>query len=275
MADIRALWRAGAFLSLNLVLVPIYLLLVLSGARPRRWLVGLWCRATCAILGVSLRIDGHPFVACPTLFVANHVSYIDVPALGAVLDARFVAKAEVARWPLFGQLGLLTGTLFIHRRRTEALRQRNALAAAMRGGRSFVLFAEGTSGDGLSVRPFRTSLLSVAEPRVLDRPVAVQPVTLRYVAWRDGTPVDRRNCGLYAWHGEARLLPHLWRVLRAPGVAIEVAIGAPVLSWAVASRKQLGAALHRAVADRLTAPRPESMPEWVAGLPDAAGHSPG
>jgi 1-acyl-sn-glycerol-3-phosphate acyltransferase len=251
LSGFRALWRAAAFLALNLTSVPAYLLLVGFGAPPRRWLIRLWCRATCALLGVTLRLHGTPFTACPTLYVANHVSYIDVVVLGALLDARFIAKAEVARWPLFGQLGALTQTFFVRRRPREALIQRNALAARLRAGHSFVLFAEGTSSDGLAVLPFKTSLLSVAEPWVLDRPVAVQAVTLCYRSWEDGTPIGRDNCDLYAWYGDTELVPHLWRVLGAKGVVIEVGIAAPVLSWAVTGRKQLGAELQGVVAQKL------------------------
>lgn len=269
MSVLRALARATAFVALNLTLVPIYLVAIGFGARPRRWLAALWCRATCAILGVTLRVHGTPFSLCPTLFVANHVSYIDVPVLGALLDARFIAKAEVAGWPLFGQLGQLAQTLFVRRRRSQALVQRNALARAMRAGHSFVLFAEGTSTNGLGILPFKTSLLSVAEPGVVDQPIAIQGVTLAYAAWRNGTPIDQDNCGLYAWFGDTDLLPHLWRVLKAPGVVIAVGIASPMLSWAVNCRKQLGAELQRTIArERELLIRQDFVP--LSGQADAA-----
>lgn len=273
MAALRAASRAAAFLLLNLTLVPIYLLALGFGAPARRALVRLWCRATCAILGVTLRVHGAGFRACPTLFVANHVSYIDIPVIGALLDARFIAKSEVASWPLFGQLGQLTQTLFVRRRRRDALIQRNELATRMQHGQSFVLFAEGTSSDGLSVLPFKTSLLSVAEPWVLDRAVAVQSLTLCYVAWRDGTPIGRSNCDLYAWHGDAELIPHLWRVLRAPGVTIEVGFEAPVLSWTVESRKRLGAELQRSTVQRLEMLRREGLAAIPADDDTAMQHA--
>jgi hypothetical protein len=90
-------------------------------------------------------------------------------------------------WPLFGAIGRAAGTFFIRRRWRDALVQRNTLAARLRAGESFILFAEGTSTDGLDVLPFKTSLLSVAEPWVLDRPIAVQPVTLAYRRLRCGS----------------------------------------------------------------------------------------
>ena len=83
------------------------------------------------------------------------------------------------------------------------------------------------------MRPIKTSLLSVAEPWVLDCPVAVQPVTLVYARLADGTPIGRGNCDLYAWHADAEFVPHLWGVLQLGGVEIRVVAGDPVLSWSV------------------------------------------
>jgi 1-acyl-sn-glycerol-3-phosphate acyltransferase len=252
---VRALTRSLAFAVMNLVLVPPYLLVGRLNARLGRKLIRLYCRATCLILGVEVQRAGEPFQACPTLYVANHVSYLDIVVLGALLDATFIAKMEVASWPLFGQLGRLTGTFFIRRRWRDALAQRNALAARMRAGESFVLFGEGTSTDGLAVRRFKTSLLSVAEPRILDRPVAVQAVTLAFLRLRDGTAIGPDNCDHYAWHGDAEFLPHLWNVLRREGVVIKVVLDEPMLSWSVTNRKRLGAELFRRVAAHLAALR--------------------
>jgi 1-acyl-sn-glycerol-3-phosphate acyltransferase len=252
---LRALTRSLAFAALNLALVPPYLLVGLLNPSLSRALIRLYCRATCLILGVEVRRTGEPFHACPTLYVANHISYLDIVVLGALLDATFIAKMEVASWPLFGQLGRLTGTFFIRRRWRDALVQRNALAARMRAGESFVLFGEGTSTNGLAVRRFKTSLLSVAEPWILDRPVAVQAVTLAFLRLRDGTPIGPDNCDYYAWHGDAEFLPHLWNVLRREGLTVTVVLDEPVLSWSVASRKRLGAELEGRIASNLAALR--------------------
>ena len=94
------------------------------------------------------------------------------------------------------------------------------------------------------MRPIKTSLLSVAEPWILDCPIAVQPVTLVYVRLADGTPIGRDNCDLYAWHADAEFMPHLWGVLQLGGVEIRVVAGDPVLSWSVKSRKVLGRELR-------------------------------
>jgi 1-acyl-sn-glycerol-3-phosphate acyltransferase len=248
---LRGTLRAAAFLALTGILFLVYLPAMLLGNWAMLAVRRLWCRATARILGVRIRVEGRPFTACPTLYVANHVSYLDILAMGAATDGTFIAKSEIAGWPLFGTLGRITRTLFIRRHWRSALIQRNALAARMRLGESFVLFGEGTSSNGLSVLPIKTSLLSVAEPWILDCAVAVQPVTLAYVRLGDGTPIDAGNCDLYAWHSEAEFLPHLWGSMQACGVEIQVIVGQPVLSWSVRSRKPLGRELRLQLAGDL------------------------
>ena len=184
---IRGAVRAVLFLSLTVALLLVYFLAMLLGRRAMLGVRRLWCAATARLLGVRIKHAGRPFTDCPTLFVANHVSYLDVLALGGFADATFIAKSEVARWPLFGLLGAAHRTMFIRRHWRQALLQRNALAARMREGESFILFGEGTSSNGLDVRPIKTSLLSVAEPWILDCPIAVQPITLAYTRLADGT----------------------------------------------------------------------------------------
>ena len=266
---VRGAARAALFLSLTAALLLLYLPAMALGRTAMLAIRGLWCRATARLLGVLVRRVGRPFAVCPTLFVANHVSYLDVLALGALTHGTFIAKAEIAGWPLFGLLGRVTRTMFVRRHWRQALVQRNALAARMRRGESFILFGEGTSSNGLDVLPLKTSLLSVAEPWIVDCPIAVQPVTLAYTRLADGSPIGPENCDLYAWHADATFVPHLWNVLQLGGVEILVTMGEPVLSWSVASRKVLGrelrAHMRRTLAERDAALRAGG----VANLPVA------
>lgn len=235
----RAARRTALFVLGTLMLLPLGLLAQPLGRVARRLAARAWIAAARAAINAVVRVEGVPFRACPTLFVANHVSYLDIVALGGLVDARFIAKSEIRDWPGFGLIARLGGTYFVRRHWRQALIQRNDLAARMRAGESFVLFAEGTSSDGLDVLPFKSALFSVAEPWVLDCPVAVQPVTLAYRRHTDGTPVDAGNAGLYAWFGDAEFAPHLWRAAQGPGIEIVVRFHEPVISWAVKSRKAL------------------------------------
>jgi 1-acyl-sn-glycerol-3-phosphate acyltransferase len=254
----RALLRAVAFLVVTLTLLPLFAAAGLLGRAASQPIRKLWARFCLWLLGLEVRYRGEPMQACATLLVSNHVSYLDIVLLAARTDATFIAKAEVAGWPLFGAIGRAARTFFIRRRWRDALVQRNTLAARLRAGESFILFAEGTSTDGLGVLPLKTSLLSVAELWVLDRPIAVQPVTLAYRRLRSGAAITASNCRRYAWCGDDELLPHLWALLHDDGCAIDVVFGEAVLSWAVDNRKSLGRQLRDTIAAELT---PGSSPK--------------
>lgn len=251
---LRGALRVFLFVALTDLLLLLHFPAIVLGKRAKLAVRRLWCRATARIVGVRFTVAGRAFGDCPTLYIANHVSYLDILVLGAVLDGTFIAKSEIASWPLFGLLGRLTRTLFIRRHWRHALIQRNELAARMRQGESFILFGEGTSSNGLGVLPLKTSLLSVAEPWVLDCPVAVQPVTLVFARLADGTAIGRHNCDLYAWYGDADFLPHLWRAMQHEGLEIQVRMADPTLSWSVRSRKLLGKALHARLSGQLAQP---------------------
>lgn len=257
---LRALARLIGFVILTAVLLPAWVASAPLGRWPRRFLRRWWCKGVLLLLGVHLEVRGRPTAVEPALFVPNHVSYLDIPILGALCDAAFIAKAEIADWPFFGWLARKSGTLFVRRHWREAKRQRDALAARLARTESFVLFAEGTSSPGLDVLPLKTSLLSVAEPNVVDRPIAVQPVVLAYRRLRRGPPIDAHNAELFAWCGDATLLPHLWRVLQLPGVEVVIWFGEPVLSWSVTSRKRLGAQLRATLRAGLAHARRGSAP---------------
>ena len=97
------------------------------------------------------------------LFAANHVSYLDITVLGSLLDASFIAKTEVAGWPLFGWLARLQRSVFIDRRARSTAHQRDSIAARLAAGEALILFPEGTSGDGNRLLPFKSALFSVAD----------------------------------------------------------------------------------------------------------------
>lgn len=268
---LRAVLRTLLLVLQTLVLVPLFLVVRPFGARPAVAVARLWFRGFLAVAGVRVSVSGTPGGGRPILYVPNHVSYLDIAILGARLRAFFTAKSEVVSWPLFGAIGRLGRTIFLRRRRMEARRQRDLLARRLGDGDDVVLFAEGTSSDGMSVLPFKTSLLGVAEPGITARPIHIQPVSLVYLHMRDGTPLAAAGMDRYAWYGDATLLPHLWRVLRLPGCAVEVRFHEPVGSEYVRCRKALGREVRAVLAEaiegahrRLTAQPPAAVPLELA-----------
>ena len=290
LANLRAGRRAAAFFAVTGLLVATYPLAIALGPGARRWSRRFWSRFTCWLLGIRVSVSARgaaPFTACPTLFVANHVSYLDAVIVGSHVDALFTAKSEVDGWPFFGFIARLTGTLFLKRHWRQARVQRDLIAAGMRRGESYVLFPEGTSSNGLGVKPFKTSLLSVAEPWIVDRPVAAQGLTIAYRRLTGSSGASGAygpaNCDLYAWYGDMTFAPHLWEVAKLPGLEVELLFQEPVFSWSVASRKPLTRAIRAEVVSTLAGPSSSAgaavaavagsaTRDGPAELPQAAGY---
>jgi 1-acyl-sn-glycerol-3-phosphate acyltransferase len=234
----RAAARLLRYAVATLPLMPLQALLLALGASLARRLPRWYHRRCCAILGLELRVRGAPAEGQPTLFVANHVSYLDIVALSTLADLSFVAKREVASWPFFGWLARLQRTVFVGRDRRRVDDERDSLATALADGRALVLFAEGTSHDGTRLKPFKSSLLAVAELAPEGRPLTVQPVTIAYTRV-DGMPIGRHLRPFYAWFGDMELASHLWRVLGIGRVTIEIEFHEPVTFARFGSRKAL------------------------------------
>lgn len=276
-ATIRGAVRLALYLGLTLPLMPVQAALValrspLATALPRAY-HGLVLR----ILGIRLEVVGTPSRARPTLFVANHSSYLDIEVLGSLLPVSFVAKSEVGTWPLFGWLARLQRTVFVERRREKAGRGRDDMAARLSAGDSLVLFAEGTSSDGNRVLPFRTALFAVAALEPGGRPLAVQPVSVAAVRL-DGMPLGYEGRPLYAWYGDMDLAPHLWDAVRAGDLGVRVEFHEPVALPRFPSRKALADHCHRVVADgvsRAVSGRAAPAPDAPAGVGLDAGEAAG
>lgn len=228
--------RFALFLLMTAVLVPVYALCGLLGRRTRKAVMRLWFKGACRLCALTVRVCGTPWRDGPALMVANHVSYLDVPVLGSLVDAVFVAKEDVARWPLFGFLARLVRTAFISRRPVEAQRQAQYLGGRLRRGETLLAFPEGTSTSGFVVRPFKTGLFAVAEgvPALW-----VQPVSIAYPRTVAGKALTHGLENHYAWYGDMMLLPHLLTVFGLDGAEVEVTFHEPVQAAAFADRKAL------------------------------------
>ena len=169
----------------------------------------------------------------PILYVANHVSYLDIPVLGCWIDAVFVAKREVADWPGFGALARLGRTVFVTRRPLDAAADCQALSRVLLEGRPATLFPEGTSSSGIEVLPFRSTLFEVAYAWTAEGRVDVQPVTLSYARAADGGPSP------LAWYGDLDFLAHFLRAFTMPPTEIRIRFHPPVRARHFADRKAL------------------------------------
>jgi len=234
-----ATWRLLFYVVLTLVLLPLQLVFVLF--RLRRCATRLplhYHRLCCRIFGFEIIHVGEVSKSHPTLFVANHSSYLDIPVLGATLPASFVAKTEVASWPGFGILAKLQRTVFVDRQRGTTGRQRDDIQARLEAGDNLILFPEGTSNDGNRVLPFRSALLSVAERSIKGAALTVQPVSVSYTGL-NGVPLGHGLRPLLAWYGDMTLGPHLWAFCRLGRVRVVVEFHPATTVEAYSSRKDL------------------------------------
>lgn len=234
-----ATWRLTFYFVLTLVLLPAqltFVLLRLHGLATRLPLH--YHRLCCRIFGFEIVRVGAIAKDRPTLFVGNHSSYLDIPVLGATLPASFVAKTEVASWPGFGMLAKLQRTVFVDRKRGSTHRQRDDIQARLEAGGNLILFPEGTSNDGNRVLPFRSALLSVAERKIKDGALTVQPVSVSYTGL-NGVPLGHGLRPLLAWYGDMTLGPHLWAFCRLGRVRVVVEFHPPTSIDAFSSRKDL------------------------------------
>jgi 1-acyl-sn-glycerol-3-phosphate acyltransferase len=250
--------RAVTYLAWTFALMPVQA----AGLLLRRsWVARLprfYHRQCCRILGFEVRQVGQPVDARPVLFATNHVSYADITVLGSLIAGSFVAKSEIAGWPLFGWLAKLQRSIFVDRRVRSTAQQRDAIAGRLAAGDALILFPEGTSGDGNFTLPFKSALFSVVFDT--DQPVTVQPVSLAYTKL-DGLPIGRRLRPLFAWYGDMDLAPHLWRLLGLGWIEVVVEFHPPVSVADFRSRKALAEYCERRVADgvgRLLAGRTEA-----------------
>jgi len=227
-------------------------------AARARWL-HVACRRALRVLGVRCFAVGTASVGPGTIIVANHVGYLDILVLAATRPAVFVAKREVASWPLFGWFARGAGTRFVDReRRGDVARVAAEFAPAIAAGVSVVLFLEGTSTDGRTVKPFKSSLLA---PAVAAHWVVV-PAALSY-----GLPAGHDVAEEVCWWGDRTLLPHLLHLFTLPRIAAYVAWGAA--EPAGGDRKALAARLHAHVSRLHTALHKD--PQEMFAAPTSAG----
>lgn len=164
--------------------------------------------------GIDISLKGNPSPKVGTLFIMNHISWADIPVMMAILDADFVAKADILTWPMIGALARRFSPVFVARdaqRRSHA--QADAIRHRLNAGRSVILCPEGTTSDGTGILPFRTSLFSAA-----DAASAVQPVILRYLL-PDGSVLPPERQREVAWIADDDLLSGAARLARLKTLA--------------------------------------------------------
>jgi 1-acyl-sn-glycerol-3-phosphate acyltransferase len=230
-------------------------LLAIPGRGKVRFAMLYW-RVAGAILGLRVTVRGAPAAGVPVIFVANHSSWVDIVALGGVLPGCFVAKADVAGWPLVNLVARLGRSIFVSRSRAGVKKEGDELCERLATGDNIILFPEGTTSDGTRTLPFSSSFLALADGPA--RPW-VQPVTIVYDA-QDGLPVRRRDRPGIAWYGDMDLASHYLRVGRRRSLHATIVLDSAIAPGTYPNRKALSAVLEARLTANAAALRQGRMP---------------
>jgi len=245
--------KMAAFALIVILVIPTQGLFVLLYKGPATYYVPqLWHNCVRLIFGIKYRIEGTPFTDSQTLYISNHLSYLDISTIGSILRASFVAKKDVESWPLFGLLSKLQQTAFISRDRADAAKAKSALVNMIAAGKSLIIFPEGTSTDGRNVLPFKSSLFSLALHGNNEN-LYIQPVTIA-LETVDGHEVKtQEDRDLYAWHVDmtTELHHHLWRFAQSKGASLVIKFHPPLKASDYKDRKILAKACHDHVSNGL------------------------
>lgn len=231
----RLVWFGGEVLEAMFVFL---LHCVFCPKNSRRVKRALWLQRTARHVGriFQLEIQSAGTIPARGLLICNHVSYVDILVLVSLTPAVFVAKREVKSWPVMGLLARLGGTVFIDReRRTHVGEVNDEIQAALDDRVLVVVFPEGTSSDGETILPFKSSLL---EP-------ATQPEHPLTVGCLQYTLADGDAGAEVCYWGDAVFFPHLLNLLSKHSVRASVRFAA--VEHHSTDRKELAQQLRSAV----------------------------
>jgi lyso-ornithine lipid O-acyltransferase len=233
LLSLLAIARFIAFGILLIPCIPIQAVVIALGLRIRNTLPIYFHRfLTNVIVGIKVETAGTMRTTPPTLFLSNHLSYLDAISLASVIPTHFVAKTEVAKWPLFGYLTKLQGTLFVDRNNKKgASKQGEAMAAILNDKINIVLFPEGTSTNGSEVKMFKGGMLQ-AVLNMADKDVMIQPIS---IACYGKNGIQHR----YAWYGDMTLMPHLWAAFKTVGLTVRITFHEPFNPAQFTDRKEM------------------------------------
>jgi len=206
----------------------------LSRERLGTW----WHRVLLRILNVRLSIRGTPYNGGARVVVCNHISWLDIPVVGAAEAVRFVSKAEIANWPIAGLLANAAGTFYL-RRGAGATKQLISAIGSHLGQGTVVFFPEGTTTDGTQVLKFLPRMFACA----IDTGLPVQPVALRYGAAANGLATA-------PFIGDDDMISHLLRLMRNGPIDAELIYCPPILLEGQ-DRATLADAAHTAICEEV------------------------
>ncbi|MCK9914143.1 1-acyl-sn-glycerol-3-phosphate acyltransferase [Microbacteriaceae bacterium K1510] len=245
----RGLFIAAFFFTMTPLLISVQWVLGKLDLPGWGFIASNYYAVLCALLRIRVRIVGTPVRDRAVLFVSNHVSWSDIVVIGSIAPVAFVAKREVASWPLVGITAKIQRTVFVDRtRRHQTGDAVSQIVQRLSSGTSVVLFAEGTSSDGNRVLPFRSALLGSVEDAAAAHQagadaILIQPISITYTG-QQGMPMSRSQRPLVAWYGDLDFMPHIKRFIGQGVVDAVVSYGTPVPADGTLDRKAMTRKLY-------------------------------
>jgi 1-acyl-sn-glycerol-3-phosphate acyltransferase len=218
----RKICRISLLLSASLLflLAGLGVNFILAGSHRRRAKANavstmLWARTMCSVLGIRVVKTGAAMES-GGFTVCNHMSYLDVFAVGSDRPSAFLSNNEVKGWPVVGWLASLGGTVFVNRKsKRAALDAMREIEQKIDAGIAVIIFPEGTTSDGRSVKAFKSAFFKI--PAGMNIPVA--PVSIRYAPDMQDELV---------WHGGMKLAPHFWKIMGFRRIEAVVHFSSPI-----------------------------------------------
>ena len=229
MRGLRYLYRVPLLLWHVVVDLPVaVVLMAVGGARVEQAMVRAWSAGLMRVFGFRLRRFGTPLPGV-AMFVANHVSWVDIVALHSQRMMGFVAKREIAGWPLVGWMAARAGTIFHQRGSTESLGGViEEMLERLREGGAVGVFPEGRTRGGDGVGPFHARIFTAA----VEADVPVQPVALRYGA-------GGRDQAMVAFRPGENFLANFLRLLGEPARNAEICFLEPIPPGSAEGRRRI------------------------------------
>lgn len=233
-----------------ILMAPLQLVLIALKSRHAGALPVVFHRLVTRLFGVRVHLTAPLPADRPLLIVANHMSWLDIPVLSTLAPMSFVAKADMATWPLFGWLARMQRTIFVAREdRRKAGAQADEIAERLAAREIIVLFPEGTTSDGNALLPLKTPLFEAAKLALAKtglEQATVLPVALRYDRLH-GLPVGRAERAEIAWPGEIGLGENLLPLVAKGALDVTVHCGPPLHLDAQSNRKVIAAQAANAI----------------------------
>ena len=264
MKTINLIFKLLIILVLIFLVLPFQIVSNIFNLKFRYLVPYLFFKLVNFFLGIKIELDQQSKVHLSnksevgSLYVSNHVSWIDIVAIGSLIKSRFIAKKEVKAMGIFGFLAALNNTFFIdNSKATKSLDYSNNISKKLLNGENLILFPEGTTSDGSAIRKFKSSFFESANSKYLcpssreEKFINVYPITLCYLK-KNGLPMGINVRRGVAWIGEYPMLRLMYDFLISGNVSIYINISNAVTFKDFGDRKKLSSHCENTILANLT-----------------------